>query len=361
MVRQGPPFFRLLQPIPLLPGTAGFVLDEYTGYTNAVLADGDTPDASLRPCNSYLDSIELDVNNYRFLDLYQYHRPLMIIEARMHATKPVTANRDGLAPIAPNKIINPMKLQPPPAIEDIQKPCFLKGIQAMMQNPHKIGSTNLARIITLKIITSIIYSAFHKYLVFHIRGSIMKRQPRRKYSKEILQKHVSESTSWSGLIRSFGKKETGGNYVAFQNRVLEYGIDTSHFTGMGWNKGKTASTHASLRRMVDSLSIYTKDVLLSENSPSWVRGSRLKKLMMEEGIEYKCSEEACPVRDAWLGKPLSLHVDHRNGNRTDNRLENLRFLCPNCHQQTPTWGALNRGRIGGDGRTRTDRLDVLNV
>lgn len=48
MVRQGPPFFRLLQPIPLLPGTAGFVLDEYTGYTNAALADGDTPDESLQ-------------------------------------------------------------------------------------------------------------------------------------------------------------------------------------------------------------------------------------------------------------------------------------------------------------------------
>ena len=48
----------------------------------------------------------------------------------------------------------------------------------------------------------------------------------------------------------------------------------------------------------------------------------------------------------WNGRPIPLELDHVNGRYTDNRLENLRILCPNCHAQTPTYRAKNIARNG---------------
>ena len=72
------------------------------------------------------------------------------------------------------------------------------------------------------------------------------------------------------------------------------------------------------------------------------RPTARKYLAEENG--YKC--EICGV-DSWQGKPITLHVDHVNGDPSNDHYTNLRLLCPNCHSQTEFLGAANKGRGRG--------------
>ena len=65
-----------------------------------------------------------------------------------------------------------------------------------------------------------------------------------------------------------------------------------------------------------------------------------KRIIRDNLLDYKCS--CCGLTDYWNGKKLSLQLDHINGINNDNRLENLRFLCPNCHSQQDTYASKNR-------------------
>ncbi len=68
----------------------------------------------------------------------------------------------------------------------------------------------------------------------------------------------------------------------------------------------------------------------------------MKERLLREGL-LRTECEQCGLSE-WRGKPLSVHIDHINGVKDDHRLENLRMLCPNCHSQTDTYGARNKGR-----------------
>ena len=75
--------------------------------------------------------------------------------------------------------------------------------------------------------------------------------------------------------------------------------------------------------------------------------TRLKRRLIKEGLlELRCYK--CNNSGNWMGEPLTLQLEHKNGNNKDHRLENLELLCPNCHSQTPTWGGKNR-RVGASG------------
>lgn len=85
---------------------------------------------------------------------------------------------------------------------------------------------------------------------------------------------------------------------------------------------------------------YLLEDILSGKHPGYPSSKLKRRLVEERVLEDKCSE--CDQGPVWNNKPLSLQLDHINGVNTDNRKENLRLLCPNCHTQTSTFGALNR-------------------
>lgn len=88
------------------------------------------------------------------------------------------------------------------------------------------------------------------------------------------------------------------------------------------------------------------EVALVENS-TFTRSHLKAKLLKHKLLENKCSE--CNIGPEWNGKLLTLQVDHINGCNTDHRIENLRFLCPNCHSQTPTYAGGNAtDRVPGE-------------
>lgn len=144
-------------------------------------------------------------------------------------------------------------------------------------------------------------------------------------SDEEFKTIIANSFSYSEVLRTLGLGTRGGSSTdTLKRRIKELECSTEHF-----NRGKS-----------DAYQKYTMEEILVEDS-NYVSISRLKTRLVNEGyLEYKCS--CCGINE-WLGKPISLQLDHINGNNRDHRIENLRFLCPNCHSQTDTYAGKNKG------------------
>ena len=138
---------------------------------------------------------------------------------------------------------------------------------------------------------------------------------------------IKTSTTWTEILRRCGYNNLGNNKTVLK-RCQILNIDISHLpSGQGdsRHKGKT-------------LKKYTIDEILVENS-TYSNCSKLKKrLIKEKEFEYKCYN--CNLTE-WVGKPIPLELEHKNGIHTDNRIENLTFLCCNCHALTDTYKGKN--------------------
>jgi hypothetical protein len=156
--------------------------------------------------------------------------------------------------------------------------------------------------------------------------------PKRKHTKESLEPLVKKNKSVTGVLRDLGLKITGGNHRSITQRIKEYGIDKSHFTGQGWSKGETQTSHSSVEKVARFNRIPDDEVF---KKGSGYNPSKLYNRLLQIGWDNKC--KVCGL-ETWLKKPIRLHVDHINGDHSDHRLDNLQLLCPNCHQQTETWG-----------------------
>lgn len=149
-----------------------------------------------------------------------------------------------------------------------------------------------------------------------------------KRTKEEYEEAISKSFSIASVCRYLGLKPIGGNYRVVHKAIEEYNLDTSHFTGQGWNVG---------------LKFNPKEVTALEKilvKGSFFQSYKLKKRLIKDGLkEIRCEKCGCTE---WLGKQIPLEMHHINGENTDNRIENLQLLCPNCHALTRNYRGLNK-------------------
>jgi hypothetical protein len=160
--------------------------------------------------------------------------------------------------------------------------------------------------------------------------------------RENFEQIIKKCFSKSQVCRELGLKPAGGNFKTINNKILEWGIDTSHFTGQAWNKG------IFFKQIKREISL---EEILVENSTYLCNTKIKKKLFKNKVKENKC--EKCGI-ESWNGEEITLELHHINGKNTDNRIENLQILCPNCHSQTPNFSGKNKQK-----NLRQEQRDIL--
>ena len=152
-----------------------------------------------------------------------------------------------------------------------------------------------------------------------------------KYNKEQLEEAVKESISYAGVMKKLGKKWSGGQQQNLKKWIKEWEIDTSHFLGQAATRG----TVSPKRKAWQAVLVLTEDRFFRE------KACVLRAALIESGVDYICNE--CGRKPIWRKKPLTLQVNHKNGDWRDNRRDNLEFLCPNCHAITEGWSGKQVG------------------
>ncbi len=140
--------------------------------------------------------------------------------------------------------------------------------------------------------------------------------PRRlRYTEQELRDAVARSVSWSATLRELGYCATGGNWKTLRRKCCSLGISTTHFDPHAANRVAGRRRRIPLEQILGEHSTYSR--------------GKLKHRLYEAGLKQRACEQ-CGQDEAWRGRRIGLILDHINGVRDDNRLENLQIVCPNC-------------------------------
>ena len=150
---------------------------------------------------------------------------------------------------------------------------------------------------------------------------------KRSWTEQNLKIAVTKSTSLRQVLKRLGLIEAGGNYIQVKKYIAELKINTKHFKGRAWNKGM---------KLVGIPRVSLEKILINNSN---FQSFKLKKRLFNAKLKEKKCEECGWAKISKDGR-LPLELDHVNGNNHDNRIENLRVLCPNCHSLKST----HRGR-----------------
>ena len=138
---------------------------------------------------------------------------------------------------------------------------------------------------------------------------------------------VLESDTYTEVMRKLGYAvSNGGPYKTIKKRIKELNIDISHMSHYGAPRGFD-------RR-------FTNEEIFCKNSA--YRGRIRPRILKDNLIPYECA--ICGNKGEWNGKPLTLTLDHKDGDHTNNSLDNLQFVCPNCDSQQDTYAGKNKNR-----------------
>jgi hypothetical protein len=140
-----------------------------------------------------------------------------------------------------------------------------------------------------------------------------------------LRELAPQSTSYADVLRGLGLDVDDTNHRRARRAAIRLGLDTSHFKRRSWARPERPAPEPTHHRVLVVLPVHA----------GRTNRSQLHRALAELGVPYAC--ETCGNTGEWLGQPITLQIDHVNGDWRDNRQENLRYLCPNCHALTETW------------------------
>lgn len=135
-----------------------------------------------------------------------------------------------------------------------------------------------------------------------------------KYTDDELRQAVEDNISIAGTLRQLGLTPAGGNYAHIKKKIARLEISVDHWKGQGWSNGKHVKEW--------------KDYKKSES---------LKRVLL---TDRGCSCESCGM-ERWQNQDIPIELHHIDGDRLNNKKDNLQLLCPNCHAMTKNWRGRN--------------------